>query len=282
MRAAPEMPELPEVEATRRHLEPVLVGSVVEGVEVRRERMVRRQARPSDFAERLVGRRLTALGRHGKFLLISVEGDLVWVIHLGMSGRVSVAERGSRRAAHTHVVAGLRGGPEVRLVDPRTFGFVAVYTPEEYDASPLAKLGPDALDDLPGASVLAARLARRTAPIKPLLLDQAFLAGLGNIYGDEVLWRSRLHPARPAGSLTRAEVAALRRSIRPVLEAGLRHGGTSLDDLAYLLPDGRAGDYLSRLRVYGRQDRPCRRCRTPIRRIALRQRSAFFCPVCQR
>jgi formamidopyrimidine-DNA glycosylase len=275
------MPELPEVEATRRHLAPVLEGATIASVEVRRPRMARRQPRPADIPDRMVGRRIRRVGRHGKFLLTGLEGDLTWVLHLGMSGRVSLARPGEPEPPHTNVVVVLGSGVEMRLVDPRTFGFVAVYTPEEFDDSPPAGLGPDALDDLPRAPELARRMAGRAVPVKPLLLDQRFLAGLGNIYADEVLWRSRIAPVRPAGSLSREEVAALRRAIRPTLEAGLRSGGTSLDDLAYLLPDGRAGEYLFRLRAYGRDGLPCRRCRTPIRREVLRQRSTFFCPRCQ-
>lgn len=276
------MPELPEVEATRRHLAPALAGATIEWVEVRRQRMARRQERATDIPERMVGRTVDRVGRHGKFLLIDLSGDFVWILHLGMSGRIALADPGEPEDAHTNVVVGLDRGPEVRFVDPRTFGFVAVYTPEEYAASPLADLGPDALDDLPRAPRLARALAGRSAPIKPLLLDQRVVAGIGNIYADEMLWRARIHPERPGGSLDPAEVSRLRAAVRPVLRAGLEHGGTSLDDLAYLLPDGRAGDYLSRLRAYGREDLPCRRCRTPIRRIVLRQRSTFFCPECQR
>jgi len=276
------MPELPEVEATRRHLAPVLMGASIARVEVRRARMVRRQERPADLPERLVGRAITRVGRRGKFVLIDLSGDFVWILHLGMSGRIALADPDEPEAAHTNVVVALHGGPEVRFVDPRTFGFTAVYTPEEYAASSLARLGPDALDELPRAPALARALAGRSAPIKPLLLDQRVVAGIGNIYADEMLWRARLHPARPGGSLDRDEVSRLRAAVRPVLEAGLRHGGTSLDDLAYLLPDGRAGEYLSRLRAYGREDLPCRRCRNPIRRTVLRQRSTFFCPECQR
>ena len=277
----PPMPELPEVEATRRHLAPVLEGATIVSAEVRRPRMARRQARPADVTDRMAGRRIERAGRRGKFLLTALEGDLTWVLHLGMSGRVSLAGPGEPEAPHTNVVVVLGSGVEVRLVDPRTFGFVAVYTPEELDASPLADLGPDALDALPRAPALARRMAGRSVPIKPLLLDQRFLAGLGNIYADEVLWRSRIAPARPAGSLDGREVQALRRAIRPTLEAGLRSGGTSLDDLAYLLPDGRAGEHLGRLRAYGREGLPCRRCGTPIRRAVLRQRSTFSCPGCQ-
>jgi formamidopyrimidine-DNA glycosylase len=276
------MPELPEVETTRRALAPVLEGDVIAAVAVRRERMIRRQPRPADFSDRLRGRLVVALRRHGKFLLADLDGDLVWVLHLGMSGRMSVAAPGTAEPAHTNVVIRTGRGDEVRFVDPRTFGFTSVLTSEEYALSPLALLGPDAFDDLPRSPRLAARLAGRTAPIKALLLDQRFLAGLGNIYADEVLWRARIAPDRPGGSLTADEVAVLRRSIRPVLRAALDHGGTSLSDLRYLIPDGRAGEYLPRLAAYGREDEPCRRCGTPIRRATLRARSTYWCQGCQR
>ena len=276
------MPELPEVEATRRHLQPAVEGSVVEAVEVRRARMIRRQPRPADFGDRLVGRTVLGLSRLGKFLLADVEGDLTWVIHLGMSGRMALSRVGEDEAAHTNVVVRLAGGVEVRMVDPRTFGFMAVYLPDELALSPLARLGRDALDDLPSASAIEELLGRRTAPIKALLLDQRILAGLGNIYADEVLFRAGVMPQRPGGSLSKAEVASVRAAIVPVLTDGIAHGGTSLDDLAYLLPDGAAGEHLARLAVYGREDLPCRRCGTPVRRRMLRQRSTHWCPECQR
>jgi formamidopyrimidine-DNA glycosylase len=275
------MPELPEVEATRRHLEAPLAGASITRVEVRRDRMVRRQARSSDFADRLVARRVTAIGRHGKFLLTRLEGDVTWVTHLGMSGRIQLANPGEEEADHTNVVVATDRSAEVRLVDPRTFGFVAAYLPDELASGPLGLLGPDAWDDLPEAPDLATRMAGRTAAVKPLLLDQRFLAGLGNIYADEVLHGARIRPERPAGSLAAAEVAALRDEIPRVLAAGIADGGTSLDDLAYLLPDGRAGVHVGRLAVYGREGLPCRRCGAPVRRVVLRARSAFFCEVCQ-
>ncbi len=275
------MPELPEVETTRRGLAPVLEGARLAAVDVRRERMIRRQPRPADFADRLVGRRVRGLGRHGKFLVADVEGDIRWVSHLGMSGRMSIARPGEPEPAHTNVLVVTAAGAEVRFVDPRTFGFMAAYTPSEYAASPMGRLGPDALDDLPRAPELARRLAGRVVPIKPLLLDQGFVAGIGNIYADEILHRAKVRPHRPAGSLTPGEVKAVRAAVRPVLQAGLRWGGTSLDDLRYLLPDGRAGQFAARLRAYGREDEPCRRCGTPIRRDVLRARSTYWCPSCQ-
>lgn len=279
--SASSMPELPEVESTRRHLAPVLVGARVAAVEVRRDRMVRRHERPGDFADRLAGRRIVALERIGKFLLGRLDGDLTWVTHLGMSGRMQIAAPGEPDSPHTNVRITLEGGPEVRFVDPRTFGFVVVYTPGEWDVSPMARLGRDALLDLPRSPELAQTLDGRSAPIKALLLDQGVLAGLGNIYADEILHRAALDPRRPGGSLSPTEVGALRRAIRPVLEAGLAAGGTSLDDLAYLLPDGRAGDYLVRLRVYGRAGEPCRRCSGTVTSAVIRQRTTHWCPECQ-
>ncbi len=274
------MPELPEVETTRRSLVPVLEGARITSADVGRPRMLRRQPRPADFADRMRGRRLEALGRRGKFLLGHMESDLTMVLHLGMSGRMRIEEPGAARPPHTNVVL-TTDDAEVWMIDPRTFGFVVCLTPDEWDGSSFAALGPDALDDLPRSPRLEAALTKRRSPLKSLLLDQNLVAGLGNIYADEVLHRARLHPLRLGVSLTTEEVKRLRGAIKPVLEAGLRHGGTTLDDLAYLLPDGRAGEYTQRLRAYGRTGQPCRRCGTPIERIVVTQRSTHFCPICQ-
>lgn len=275
------MPELPEVETTRRHLAPVLEGSRVVDTWAARPRMLRRQEQPTDFHSRLRGRRVQRLDRHGKFLLARLDDELVWVTHLGMSGRIEVRERESVLAPHTQVTVTLDRGKEIRLVDPRTFGFVVAYTAGELEHSTLSRLGPDALTDLPRSRELLNRLEGRTAPMKALLLDQSIVAGLGNIYADEVLFRARVSPLRPGGSLSSEEVVRLRRAIVVTLDAALRHGGTSLDDLAYLLPDGRTGDFTARLSVYGRDDHPCRRCGRPIHREVLRQRSTHWCPQCQ-
>ena len=158
---------------------------------------------------------------------------------------------------------------------------MAVFTPEEFAESSLAHLGRDALDDLPSTREFTELLSGRTAPIKALLLDQRIVAGLGNIYADEVLHRARIAPHRPGGTLHEAELGRLRSAIRPVLHAGLAAGGTSLDDLAYLLPDGRAGDYLSRLGVYGRTGAMCERCGGEVTSAVLRGRTTHWCPGCQ-
>lgn len=274
------MPELPEVETTRLGLIAALEGKRIVSVEVRHPRLLRRQDNPADFAARLEGRTVRSLGRTGKFLMFEVDDDFTWVTHLGMSGRMSIDPIGSAEVPHTHVVV-RTGHSEVRMVDPRTFGFTVVFTPGELAASTLGRLGPDAWTDLPRSAELMTRAGGRTIAVKSLLLDQRFLAGLGNIYADEVLFRARVAGTRPASSLTFEEMKAIRAAIRPVLGAGLRHGGTTLGDLAYLLPDGRAGEYVRRLKVYGRQDEPCRRCATPIIRQQIGGRSSFSCPLCQ-
>lgn len=275
------MPELPEVETTRRGLVPALAGRRVVSARVFHPRMLRRQPDPDGFARRLEGRVVQSLGRTGKFLMFEVGEDLTWVTHLGMSGRLSVRRPGDVRHAHTRVVVDTDRGEEIRMVDPRTFGFTAVYTRAELARSSIASLGPDALTALPGARALAARAEGRRMAIKTLLLDQRYLAGLGNIYATEVLFEARVGGGRQAGSLTPDEMAGVRDGIRKVLAAGIEHGGTSLDDMAYLLPDGRAGRHLRYLSVYGREGKPCRACGTPITRSIIGGRSNFECPECQ-
>jgi len=244
--------------------------------------MLRRQPVASDFADRLEGSAIGSLGRIGKFLLIEVGNrSYTWVLHMGMSGRMEIADPGAPEPLHTRVVIRTEVGQEVRMVDTRTFGFVAVYTPDELASSTIARLGPDAWTDLPPASESASKMAGRRVAIKTLLLDQRFLAGLGNIYADEVLFGAGVLGTRPAGSLIPSEIQAIFNTIPKVLAEGLRHGGTSLDDLAYLLPDGRAGQHLDYLSVYGREGYPCRRCGSRIVREKINGRSSFYCLACQ-
>jgi formamidopyrimidine-DNA glycosylase len=221
------------------------------------------------------------VGRKGKFLTALLDDGQTLVAHLGMSGRFTVGDPDEIEPAHTHFRARLDDGCEVRFVDPRTFGFVAVLTDEEIAETGFARLGPDAWEAAPTVEDLAAALAKRTAPIKALLLDQVVVSGLGNIYADEALHMARIHPMRPGGELTEPELGELLAAIRTVLATAIDNGGTSLDDLAYLLPDGRAGENLERLLVYGRDGLPCLGCATPIERIVIRARSTHFCPNCQ-
>jgi formamidopyrimidine-DNA glycosylase len=273
------MPELPEVETVRRHLAGVVEKRRLIDVQLRHPRLGRRHPDPAMVESRLLDQVVETVGRRGKFILARLRSGLTWVMHLGMSGRVTIARPGDPEAPHTHFLVTTDRGDEVRLVDPRTFGFVAVMTVEEL--ADQLHLGPDALDELPGSRQLSDRLANRKAPIKSMLLDQRLIAGLGNIYADEVLYRARVRPTRPAGEVEPAELVKLRAAIRPLLQAGIRSGGTSLNDLAYLLPDGRAGDFRRRLAVYGREGEPCLRCGNPIERVTVGGRSSFFCPRCQ-
>lgn len=275
------MPELPEVETVRRAIHPRLVGRRVVVARVCHPRTARRQARSSDVEDRLAGRRVLDTDRIGKFLLLRLDRGLTWVIHLGMSGRIRLVPAAEPMERHTRFWAQTDSGPAVRFIDPRTFGFVAVFTPGELAESSFPRLGPDAWDDLPDVGCLLERMQSRSVAVKTLLLDQRFLAGLGNIYADEVLHRAGIHPARGAGGLSESEVTALHSQVGPVLGEGISRGGTSLDDLAYLLPDGRAGGFLEYLRAYGREGLPCRSCGKAIRRMVIGARSSFFCPGCQ-
>lgn len=273
------MPELPEVEITRRHLEAVLTGRTLDKVELRHERTARHNASPQEVVARLQGRRVMAVGRHGKFLRIDLDDGQTMVAHLGMSGRWSV--NGDDSTPHTHFVATLDDGTRVAFIDPRTFGFVAVYDEDELGESGLSRLGPDAWAEPPRPQELAGRLSGRTAPIKALLLDQGPLAGLGNIYADEALFLAGIHPLTPGGELNEPDCARLLDAVSEVLKGAIEHGGTTLGDLAYLLPDGAAGENMTRLRVYGREDEPCEVCGAPIERVVVRARSTHFCPSCQ-
>jgi formamidopyrimidine-DNA glycosylase len=275
------MPELPEVEITRRHLHEAMEGRTLEVVSINHARTARHNGGAREVEDRLTGRVVRSVGRKGKFLVAPLDDGQVMIAHLGMSGRFSVAEPDDPDVAHTHFRALLDDGKEVRFVDPRTFGFVAVYSDDELDGSGVGRLGPDAWVEPPDAGQLALALSRRTAPIKALLLDQGPISGLGNIYADEALYLARIHPLAPGNQLTTDDLERLRGAIAEVLYAAIENGGTSLDDLAYLLPDGTAGENLDQLAVYGRTDLPCPRCGTPIERIVIRARSSHFCPSCQ-
>jgi formamidopyrimidine-DNA glycosylase len=276
------LPELPEVEITRRHLEDAMKGRRLTSVRTTHPRTARNNAGgETEIDERLEGRTVLGVGRKGKFLAAPLDDGQTLVAHLGMSGRFTIGDPTEVEPAHTHFRATLDDGREVRFIDPRTFGFIAVVAGDEMEGSGLSRVGPDAWDTTPSAEDLTAALVRRTAPVKALLLDQVIVSGLGNIYADEALHMAGIHPMRPGGDLSEAELTRLLEATRSVLGDAIDNGGTSLDDLAYLLPDGRAGENLDRLRVYGRTDLPCPNCGTPIERIVIRARSSHFCPNCQ-
>ena len=272
------MPELPEVEITRRHLADTLIGSKMADVSVTHVRTTRHNSGPAEVESRLRGRTVLTVQRKGKFLRLGLDDGQTLVAHLGMSGRFSV---NGPEEPHTHFTAVLDSGDVVSFIDPRTFGFVSIHTPDDMANSGVARLGPDAWLEPPSAAELLEALRGRTASIKALLLDQRLISGLGNIYADEALFAAGIHPESPGGVLGEEDLERLLDGIRSVLGHALENGGTSLDDLAYLLPDGRAGDNLQHLAVYGRHELPCVNCGTPIERIVVRGRSTHFCPVCQ-
>jgi formamidopyrimidine-DNA glycosylase len=256
-----------------------MVGKALVSATVSHPRTARRNVSAEELTARIEGRTVTALGRHGKFIEAALSDGQNLIAHLGMSGRFSIAEPGQPVVVHTHAVLVMDGVAEVRFIDPRTFGFLAVF--DEDEESPLARLGPDAWATPPTVEGLTGRLAGRSAPIKALLLDQTIIAGLGNIYADEVLHLAGVHPLTSGGAVAPDRVGPLLEAVREVLTDAIEAGGTTLDDLAYLLPDGQAGENLERLDVYGRQGLPCPRCGSAIERVIVRGRSTHFCPKCQ-
>jgi formamidopyrimidine-DNA glycosylase len=250
-------------------------------VSVRHERTARHNGAPEVLEKRLRGRKVDQVGRKGKFLTIPLDDGQTMVAHLGMSGRFVVSDPSDELEAHTHVLLDLDDGVEVRFIDPRTFGFVAVFTEDELADSGVSRLGPDAWTEPPTVEDLEAALQGRTAPIKALLLDQGPISGRGNIYADEALHVARIHPLTPSGEITGERLAALLAATREVLAGAIENGGTSLDDLAYLLPDGRPGENLEELLVYGRDGLPCFSCGNPVEKVVVRARSTHFCPECQ-
>jgi formamidopyrimidine-DNA glycosylase len=285
------VPELPEAETVRLGLAGQLPGRRITAVEATGARSVRRHPDPAELGHRLSGGRVTGVGRHGKYLLVEVDDELL-VIHLGMSGQLLVTGADRPAPAHTHVVFRLDDGRELRFVDPRTFGEVFVSAgPAARTASrpaagsrrprELAHLGFDPLLEMPSAGAFGAGLAARRMQLKPLLMGQRYVAGLGNIYTDEILHAAGLRPDRQASSLLPGEASRLRTTMRQVLRAAVRLGGSSLSDQQYRDVDGRPGSYQNRHRVYGRDGLSCTTCGNPISRIRWSGRSTFFCPHCQ-
>jgi formamidopyrimidine-DNA glycosylase len=281
------MPELPEVEVVRRDLDAVLRGRTVVEVEVSRDRAVRRAPSPAAFEEAMRGRTVRGTGRVGKFLVVHLDlpetpSEAV-VIHLGMSGQLRVAwSRDEPRALHTHVVWSLDDGREVRYVDPRTFGQMFMSTVHE-GARPdaLVHLGPDALLELASPDDLALLLAGRRAAVKMRLMDQQAVAGLGNIYSDEILFRAGVRGTRASGSINDAEVSRIHVACREVLSDAVEARGSSLADAQYVDLYGRPGRFQHAHAVHARAGEPCPRCGTAIARQRMGGRFGYWCPRCQ-
>jgi formamidopyrimidine-DNA glycosylase len=278
--------ELPEVEVMRRDLEKDVVGRRVKEAEVRPSknamRVIRRHPKRKDFTSRLEGRKITKIERHGKYILLDLDDGDVLVAHFGMSGQFV---RGNKRipvAAHTHVVITFTQGGDLRFVDPRTFGELFVSTHDELGkVKELNHIAIDPLDQVFTWPAFQMRLAEKAAKMKPLLMDQKFISGLGNIYSDEVLFAAGLRFDRLSDTLSSQEVRRLYRAIQETLQEAIRYRGTTLDDDAYVDLNGEPGEFQNELKVYGRAGLPCRRCRTPIESVKLGGRNAYYCPQCQ-
>jgi len=278
------VPELPEVETVRRGLERHLVGRRIEMVEVGRERTVRRTSREALIAG-LSDTVVERADRRGKYLVLPLDSGDALMIHLRMSGQVLLADGGSIRPPHTHVVMHLDDGHEAWFVDPRTFGEVVVFDPEriDHELPELARLGVDPIADPFDVDVLRAALGTSRRVLKPMLLDQHVIAGIGNIYADEILHRARLRPDRPASSLDRRRVGELHRAIVAVLGEAIAAGGSTLGDAQYVDLMGDGGSYQDEHRVYGRGGERCSTCgRGWIQRVVTGGRGTHFCGVCQR
>ena len=283
------MPELPEVEVVRRGLERWVSGRTVAAVEVLHPRAVRRHtAGPADFADRLRGHRIGPARRRGKYLWLPLDSGLSVLAHLGMSGQLLVQPPGAPDERHLRVRITFEdpAAGELRFVDQRTFGGLSLH-PEAVrtgtdDAVPdvIAHIALDPLDPAFDEAAFHAALRRRRTTVKRALLDQSLISGVGNIYADEALWRARLHYDRPTATLTRPRTVELLGHIRDVMHAALAVGGTSFDSL-YVNVNGESGYFDRSLDAYGREDEPCRRCGTPMRRRPWMNRSSYYCPRCQ-
>lgn len=278
------MPELPEVEVVRRGLNEHLVGRTITAVRVHHPRAVRRHdAGPADLTGRLLGARITGTDRRGKYLWLLLSTDEALVVHLGMSGQMLLGELPDTR--HLRIAAVLDDGMKVSFVDQRTFGGWQLTDLVTVDGSlvpvPVAHLARDPLDPLFDADSVVDVLRRKHSEIKRQLLDQTVVSGIGNIYADEALWRAGIRGTRIAERLSRPRLRALLDAAAEVMRGALAVGGTSFDSL-YVNVNGESGYFSRSLDAYGREDEPCRRCGTAIRRAKFMNRSSYYCPKCQR
>ncbi|WP_435744614.1 bifunctional DNA-formamidopyrimidine glycosylase/DNA-(apurinic or apyrimidinic site) lyase [Nocardioides sp. SYSU DS0663] len=278
------MPELPEVEVVRAGLERHVLGATITRVEVLHPRPVRRDPRgPEGFAQALVGRRIVGARRRGKYLWLPfADGDAL-MAHLGMSGQLLVQPSDAPAERHLRVRLVLEGADEdkeLRFVDQRMFGGLSVSAGGADLPPEIAHIARDPLDPAFDEDDVVRRVRRRSSGVKRLLLDQNLVSGVGNIYADEALWRARIHGERPGDRLSAAQVRALLGHARDVMRDALAEGGTSFDAL-YVNVNGESGYFDRSLHAYGREEEPCDRCGTPIRRVPFMNRSSYFCPACQ-
>lgn len=271
------MPELPEVETTRRELEPRLVGRRIERVLVREPRL--RWPVPPELAGRLEGRRITAIGRRAKYLMVKSGAGTV-LIHLGMAGSLRIAPEGEPAGRHDHVDWRLEDGRRLRYRDPRRFGAMLWCDGPPAEHPLLAHLGPEPFSETFHGDWLYERSRGRRATVKSFIMDGRTVAGIGNIYANEALFKAGIHPGRPAGRVARPRYGVLAGALRQILASSIGAGGTSFRD--YVRTDGEPGRYRTHLDVYDREGEPCARCAATLRKGVIGQRSTVWCPRCQR
>jgi formamidopyrimidine-DNA glycosylase len=277
------MPELPEVETIRRQLEREVVGRKVKTVEVTGTRSIRRQT-PAEFTAGLEGAKITGVQRKGKYLLLALDNGSVWIVHLRMSGQLLRAAAKDPIADHTHVVVTFTQGGQLRFLDPRTFGEMFLATPDEItsEIEELSTLGVDPVETPMSWVDFGHLLRSKKMKLKAFLTDQSMIAGIGNIYADEILFDSGLRFDRDTDSLTTQEIRRLYRSLVEILYEACKYGGSTLADKQYVDLFGKGGDYQQHHQVYNREKQPCRRCRrNDIVKTKFASRSTFYCEVCQ-
>jgi formamidopyrimidine-DNA glycosylase len=281
------MPELPEVETVARDLRPRILGATIVGARTSWARTLRTHT-PEAFAEAVAGRRIEAVGRRAKQLVVELSGDAALTIHLKMTGQLFVVPAETLVDPYVRLILELADGREIRFRDIRKFGRIGLYGRDPATGEPVVELGgaavfagigPEPLDPAFTVREFRRRLRRRKGRLKPLLLDQSFVAGVGNIYADEALWVARLHPLRTAATLRPPDERHLYESIRTILTEAIARRGSSIDD--YTAPDG-DGSMQERLQVYQRTGDSCPRCGRPVKRIVIGARSTHFCSWCQR
>jgi formamidopyrimidine-DNA glycosylase len=273
------MPELPEVETVKRTLEELVVGKTIQSVDIAWPNIIKRPADPTEFTTEVKGQTIHSMRRRGKFLLFDLD-DIVMVSHLRMEGRYGVYKQDDAPVPHTHVTFGFSDGTELRYQDVRKFGTMHLFEKgKEEETMPLIQLGVEPFDEAFTVELLTNASQKTTRKIKPFLLDQKTVVGLGNIYVDEALFRARIHPERLAHSLTDEEFQKLHQSIVETLSEAVQLGGSSIK--SYVNGQGEMGMFQQTLEVYGRKNEPCKHCEDTIIRIVVGGRGTHYCPTCQ-
>lgn len=272
------MPELPEVETVRRGLTQLVEGSTIKTVDVLYPKMI--NVSPEEFNAALQGKRIEKIDRRGKYLFIRLSDNLTIVSHLRMEGKYDVEPEGSSIDKHTHIIFHLTDGRQLRYNDTRKFGRMnLVDTGTEMQVAGLKTIGPEPTEDDLTVAYMTKIFAKSRKVVKPFLLDQSNIAGLGNIYADEVLWLSKINPQQPVNTISLAKIKLLRKSIIAELKKAIAGHGTTVH--SYSTAYGEAGNFQNQLNVYGREGEPCPRCGTKIVKIKLAQRGTHYCPKCQ-